>query len=61
MRFLASGKQMEVRKMAIFKGVVGVTTFMMIIATFKEVVSNDIVALSIAIIIAGAVAYSGKE
>ena len=47
--------------MGFAKGFFGIIIFlMMVITTFKELPSNDTVALSIAIIIAGAVAHSEK-
>lgn len=47
--------------MGIFKGIFGLFIFMTLITNFKEIPSNDAVTISIAIIIAGTIAYSGKE
>ena len=47
--------------MGIIKGFFGWFAFMLFLTTLDTMVSDDIVALGTAIIIAGAVAHSSKE
>lgn len=47
--------------MGFFKGVLGIVLLMVFLETFPEVVSSDTVFLGLAIIIGGAVVYSGKD